>query len=248
MGRSEYQRYELGEDLLGVGWSGQFKEELTKDYVGELLAFVDDERRDHAVYPAPSQTFAAFEHTPYDAVRVVILGQDPYPNPGQAHGLAFSVPIGVDAPPSLRNIHAELTSDLGVPTPRHGNLEAWAEQGVLLLNTALTLRAGTNEDHKAHRTWRRRERKGWEAFTDTTIEAVDSKNDPVVFLLWGADARRKARLIKNPLHKIIESSHPSPLSAYRGFLGHRPFSRTNQFLNDRDRGEIDWAAITHPLT
>lgn len=223
-------------------WAARLGDELTKDYWIALQEFVRDDRAERPIYPPVAQTFAAFELTPYDDVKAVILGQDPYPNPGEAHGLAFSVPPGVAKPPSLRNIHAELETDLGVTAPAHGDLQAWAREGVLLLNTALTVRAGSKTERLSHRRWRH-QRQGWTTFTDAVIKSVSAKTDRVVFLLWGADARRKAKLIDVPPHGVITSAHPSPLAAYRGFTGSRPFSRTNEMLRDAGRDEIDWAAI-----
>jgi uracil-DNA glycosylase len=238
----EVWKYERGESLLPDSWAHRLADEFPKDYWYELLEFVGREREQHDVFPPPSQTFAAFEATPYDDVRVVILGQDPYPKPGEAHGLAFSVPVDIPRTPSLRNIHAELASDLGEPAPTHGNLEAWAKQGVLLLNTALTVRAGTKEDRSVHRRWRW-QGQGWETFTNAVIDAVNAKSERVVFILWGADARRKAKRLDLSRHAVISSSHPSPLSAYRGFLGSRPFSQANDLLAQKGRGTIDWGRI-----
>ena len=240
MEEPECWRYDRGEDLLPEGWSEQLGGEFEKDYWYELLSFVADERGTQDVFPPPSMTFAAFDFTSYADVRVVILGQDPYPNAGEAHGLAFSVPAGISVPRSLQDIHKELEADLEVPTPDHGNLEGWAEQGVLLLNTALTVRTVSEEDHEVHRNWRW-ERRGWEAFTDAVIKAINAKPEPVVFILWGVDAGRKKSLIDNPRHKVTESVHPSPLSAYRGFVGSKPFSSANEFLKKAGRGEIDWS-------
>lgn len=234
-------RFDRGEDLLPVSWSKQLKGEFENEYWSELLSFVADDRETHVVFPVQSQTFAAFELTSYEDVRVVILGQDPYPNPGEAHGLAFSVPVGVRVPRSLRNIHKELDADLGVPVPDHGNLEGWAQQGVLLLNTALTVRAGSKDDRKIHRAWRW-ERQGWETFTDAVIAAISAKQERVVFLLWGEDAKGKESLIDRSRHEVVPAVHPSPLSANRGgFFDTRPFSRANQALIAAGRGEIDWS-------
>ena len=240
----ESWRYDRGDELLPGGWANRLGREFKKDYWYELLEFVAEERRKHDVFPPPSQTFAAFELTPYDDVRVVILGQDPYPNPGEAHGLAFSVPAGVPKPRSLKNIHAVLESDLHEPAPAHGNLEPWAKQGVLLLNTVLTVRAGSKEDQAVHRRWRW-ERKGWETFTDAVINAINAKPERVVFILWGEDAKRKKKLIDLSRHAVLESAHPSPLSAYRGFLDSRPFSAANKLLEEAGRGRIDWGKIGH---
>ena len=183
------------------------------------------------IYPPADDIFAALQLTDIDAVKVVILGQDPYHGPGQAHGLAFSVQKGQDIPPSLRNIYQELLSDLGIETPEHGNLKKWANQGVLLLNTLLTVEESKPLAHKG---------KGWEDFTDAVISAVSKHSPPTVFILWGNPARKKAALIDSSRHHIIESVHPSPLSASRGFFGSRPFSRTNAWLKNQDRDPVDW--------
>jgi uracil-DNA glycosylase len=213
-------------------WNPVLRSEFDKPYWRELQAFVADERRSHPVYPPADDVFAALHRTPYADVKAVILGQDPYHGPGQAHGLCFSVRPGIPLPPSLRNIFRELESDLGVPPPNHGCLDAWADQGVLLLNTTLTVRAHAAASHQKH---------GWETFTDEVIRAVDAKPERVVFILWGAAARRKKELIDRARHVVIESAHPSPLSAHNGFFGSRPFSRTNAALEDAGRGPIDWA-------
>jgi uracil-DNA glycosylase len=185
------------------------------------------------IYPPYSELFRAFWEVPPDEVRVVLLGQDPYHGEGQAHGLCFSVPRGVKTPPSLRNIFKEREADVGIPSEGASPcLEAWARQGVLLLNTTLSVRAGAAGSHR---------KRGWEQFTDGILSTLDGLEKPIVFLLWGADARRKKALLHNPSHLIIESEHPSPLSAHRGFFGSRPFSRTNEFLRAHGAGEIDWA-------
>lgn len=222
---------------------------LEKPYWSELLDFVADERGRHDVYPPPSQTFRAFERTPYGTVKVVILGQDPYPNPGEADGLAFSVSTVVKRkPPSLKNIHKVLESDLtktpgrSVTAPEHGSLEGWADQGVLLLNTALTVRAGTKNDRDLHRRWRSAGN-GWATFTDAVIKAVSDKPDRVVFILWGNDAKQKEALIDRRRHAVIKASHPSPFSARLGFLTSRPFSEANKKLKSAGRGEIDWERV-----
>jgi uracil-DNA glycosylase len=217
---------------LPSDWSEVLRDELYEPYWPKLMAFVDAARADHAVYPPADQVFKAFDLSAYDATRVVILGQDPYHGPGQAHGLCFSVPDGLPKkPPSLVNILKELKADVGVDLPS-GSLEGWARQGVLLLNTTLTVRDGKAGSHR---------RQGWETFTNAVISALDEKDRRVVFILWGKDARRKKKLIMNPTHKVIESAHPSPLSAYRGFVGSRPFSSTNALLNEVGLPPIDWS-------
>ena len=213
-------------------WNPILRGEFAKPYWPELQAFVSEERRHHAVYPPHDEVFAALHRTPYAEVKAVILGQDPYHGPGQAHGLCFSVRPGVALPPSLRNIFQELEADVGVRPPNHGCLDAWADQGVLLLNTTLTVRAHAAASHQKH---------GWETFTDEVIKAVDAKDDRVVFILWGAAARKKKALIDRSRHAVIESAHPSPLSAHNGFFGSRPFSRTNEALEAAGREPIDWA-------
>lgn len=242
----------VGQDavLLGGGWDEVLRDELGKPYWPKLLEFIAGEYNTYAgVYPPRTRTFKAFELTPYDEVKVVILGQDPYPNPGEAHGLAFSVPTDVSRKPdSLKNIHKVLVSDLSrtlgrpVTTPEHGSLEGWAQQGVLLLNTALTVRAGTKTDRKVHRQWRW-EGQGWSTFTDAVIKAINDKPEGVVFILWGNDARQKEKLIDRSRHAVIKSSHPSPLSAWRGFLTSSPFSDANKELTRLGRGEIDWERV-----
>ncbi|MCU1498219.1 MAG: ung [Acidimicrobiales bacterium] len=213
-------------------WNPLLRAEFTKAYWVELQRFVADERDRHQVYPPAEDVFAALHQTPYADVKVLILGQDPYHGPGQAHGLCFSVRPGVDVPPSLRNIFTELEADLGVPRPTHGCLDAWTRQGVLLLNTSLTVRAHRAASHQ---------RRGWEQFTDEVIRLVNAKDDPVVFILWGAAARKKKALIDVGRHTVIESAHPSPLSAFNGFFGSRPFSRANDALVAAGRTPIDWS-------
>lgn len=208
------------------------REEFAKPYWSVLMKFVADERASVEVFPPADEVFAALHLTALADVKVVILGQDPYHGPGQAHGLCFSVRPGVRVPPSLQNIHKELHDDLGVDIPAHGNLEAWARQGVLLLNTTLTVRAHDAASHQ---------RQGWETFTDRVIEVVNTKEDRVVFILWGAAARRKRSMIDLDRHVVIESPHPSPLSAHRGFFGTRPFSRANEALAAAGRRPIDWS-------
>jgi uracil-DNA glycosylase len=207
------------------------RDEFAKPYWNTLQHFVAGERARHVVFPPADDVFAALHLTPFATTRVVILGQDPYHGPGQAHGLCFSVRRGVSIPPSLANIHKELTADLGIAPPAHGNLEAWARQGVLMLNATLTVRAGQAASHQG---------KGWETFTDEVLRAVNDKPHPVVFILWGASARRKRALVDLSRHTVLESAHPSPLSAHNGFFGSRPFSRTNAALDAAGLAPIDW--------
>lgn len=217
---------------MTTDWNPLLRAEFEKNYWSELQRFVAEERRRHTVYPPEPQVFAALHNTSHESTRVLILGQDPYHGPDQAHGLCFSVQRGVPVPPSLRNIFVELRDDVQVPVPGHGCLEAWAAQGVLLLNATLTVRAGQAGSHQG---------RGWETFTDEVIRAVNAKPEPVVFVLWGAYARKKKALVTGPGHVVIESAHPSPLSAHNGFLGSRPFSRINEALARAGRGEIDWS-------
>jgi uracil-DNA glycosylase len=212
-------------------WNPVLRGELTKDYWVRLQSFVAEERSRVTVYPAPNEVFAALHATSRRNTKVLILGQDPYHGPGQAHGLCFSVRAGVKIPPSLGNIFTELRNDLGVATPNHGCLESWAAQGVLLLNAVLTVRAHEANSHQG---------KGWEQFTDEVIRQVDAKDETVVFILWGGYARKKRALIRGQHHVIIESAHPSPLSAHNGFLGSRPFSRANAALVAAGRQPVDW--------
>lgn len=212
-------------------WNPVLRAELAKPYWADLQRFVAQERSHHTVYPPHDEVFAALHATPFDAVKVVLLGQDPYHGPRQAHGLCFSVRPPIAPPPSLQNVFAELESDLGIPPPGHGCLDAWAAQGVLLLNTTLTVRAGQAASHQG---------RGWETFTDEVIKAVSAKPERVVFLLWGASARKKRALIGTSRHTIIESAHPSPLSARNGFFGSRPFSRANTALVEAGREPVDW--------
>jgi len=215
---------------LGNQWDELLKDEFASDYYLKLRQFLKSEYQSYTVYPRMYDIFNALRYTDYEDVRAVILGQDPYHGPGQAHGLAFSVKKGVPAPPSLQNIFLELKNDLGIDPPEHGNLEAWAASGVLLLNTVLTVREGQPNSHAGQ---------GWEIFTDNVIRILNRRENPMVFLLWGANARNKTALITNPAHLILTSPHPSPFSAPRGFFGSRPFSKTNDFLRGRG-GEIDW--------
>jgi uracil-DNA glycosylase len=217
--------------MPSTDWNPILRDEFAKPYWPELRAFVATERARATVYPAPDEEFAALHLTPYADARVLILGQDPYHGPGQAHGLCFSVRRGVAIPPSLLNIHKEMESDLGLPRPTHGNLEAWARGGVLLLNATLTVRAGQAGSHQG---------KGWETFSDRVIAALSAKPEHVVFILWGSFARKKKVLIDTARHTVIESPHPSPLSAHNGFFGTRPFSRANAALIAHGQEPIDW--------
>ncbi|MCX4245488.1 uracil-DNA glycosylase [Paraliomyxa miuraensis] len=211
-------------------WHDVLAAERSKPYWKPLCTFVDGERAKHQVFPPEEDVFSALSLTPYESVRVLILGQDPYHDDGQAHGLCFSVRPGVKVPPSLRNIYKELADDLGCSIPDHGNLEAWAKQGVLLVNAVLTVRAHEPNSHKD---------KGWEKLTDAIIKAVVAKPEPVVFVLWGGYARKKAKLVDTKRHGLIEGAHPSPLSVKK-FMGSRPFSQVNDKLRAFGRGEIDW--------
>ena len=217
--------------MATTDWNPLLRSEFDEPYWSELQQFVAEERRRGPVFPPADDVFAALQLTPFVDVKVVILGQDPYHGAGQAHGLCFSVRRGVPTPPSLRNVYQELRDDLGVTTPSHGNLERWARQGVLLLNTTLTVRSGQAASHQG---------KGWERFTDRVISTVNDKHERVVFLLWGAASRKKKALVDVTRHTVIESAHPSPLSAHNGFFGSRPFSRTNDALRKAGRDPIDW--------
>lgn len=205
--------------------------EFHKEYYRDLYYFVKDEYEHHTVYPKADDLFNAFHFTPLEKVKVVILGQDPYHNVNQAHGLCFSVQPQVEIPPSLVNIYKELQDDLGCKIPNNGYLKEWADQGVLLLNTVLTVRAHQAASHKG---------KGWEQFTDAVIRALNEIERPIVFILWGKPAQEKKKMLNNPKHLILEAPHPSPLSAYRGFFGSKPFSKTNSFLESHGETPIDW--------
>ncbi|MDY0320775.1 MAG: uracil-DNA glycosylase [Arcobacteraceae bacterium] len=212
-------------------WKEVLKDEFTKEYFVELKRFLIEEKQNYTIYPKGSDMFNAFSYTPFDNVKVVIIGQDPYHGANQAHGLAFSVLDGVAFPPSLRNIFQELNSDIGCPTPKSGNLSSWAKQGVFLINTVLSVREGQAHSHAKH---------GWEIFTDSVIKKISDKKQNVVFILWGSPAIAKSKLIDSSKHHIITSPHPSPLSSYRGFFGSKPFSKTNEFLASRGIEKIDW--------
>lgn len=218
---------------FGNEWDVLLAEELEKPYYQELRRFLAAEYRNGTVYPDQYDIFNALKYTTYSGVRVVILGQDPYHGPNQAHGLSFSVKQGIQPPPSLVNIYKEIRSDLGIDNlGKHGELTNWAKQGILLLNAVLTVRAGEANSHKD---------KGWEQFTDSVIRLLNLREDPVVFLLWGANAAKKQVLITNPCHLILKAAHPSPLSAYNGFFGCRHFSQTNDFLTSHGFAPIDWS-------
>lgn len=216
---------------MTTDWNPLLRGEFEKPYWKQLQTFVDDERRRHTVYPSREDVFASLRTTSYADVKVLVLGQDPYHGPGQAHGLCFSVQRDVEPPPSLVNIFKELRDDIGISIPTHGNLEAWARRGVLLLNTTLTVRAGQAASHQG---------KGWETFTDQVIRVVNEKPF-VVFVLWGAHARKKKVIIDTQRHVVVESAHPSPLSAHNGFFGSRPFSKVNEALRNARLEEIDWS-------
>ena len=216
---------------LPKSWRPVLADELKQPYFEKLEAFLAEERANHTVFPPEPEVFTALNLTPYENANVFILGQDPYHDNNQAHGLAFSVRPGIPPPPSLLNIFRELKADVGAKVPNNGYLAPWAEQGVLLLNAVLTVRAHTPNSHKG---------KGWEKFTDAVIRAVNDKADPVVFVLWGGYARKKVSLIDTGRHAIIESAHPSPLSARTGFFGSRPFSKINAFLREAGKPEVEW--------
>lgn len=212
-------------------WLPYLKEEFSKPYYKDLYEFVKKEYSEREIFPPSDKIYSALEHTSVKDVKVVILGQDPYHEPGQAHGMSFSVMPGVKTPPSLQNMYKELHDELGLFIPNNGYLMKWADQGVLLLNTVLTVRSGQANSHKG---------KGWENFTDAVIKAVNEQDRPVVYLLWGSNARAKKALIDNPKHLVLETVHPSPLSAYNGFFGCGHFKKANEFLQDNGLSPIDW--------
>jgi uracil-DNA glycosylase len=216
---------------LPESWQDAIGDELEKPYFKSLEAFVDREREQHQVFPTEKNVFNAFDLTPLDETNVLLLGQDPYHNEGQAHGLAFSVRPGVKPPPSLANMFKELRADVGCKIPNNGYLAPWARQGILMLNAVLTVRAHTPNSHKGH---------GWETFTDTVIRVVNAKESPVVFVLWGGYAQKKAALVDTDRHTIVSSAHPSPLSARNGFFGSKPYSKINAALRAAGKPEIDW--------
>ena len=216
---------------LGNDWDEILKKEWTSPYYILLRKFLKEEYKTKTIYPDMYDIFNALRYTAFKDVKAVIIGQDPYHGAGQAHGLCFSVKKGVDIPPSLNNIYKELKSDLGIEPPNHGYLEDWAKQGVLMLNTVLTVRAGQAASHRGN---------GWERFTDHVIEKLNEKQQPVVFLLWGRPAAEKAKIITNPIHLKLEAPHPSPLSAHRGFFGCKHFSKANKFLVSKGIEPINW--------
>lgn len=216
---------------LESSWKKVLKDEFEKKYFLDLKNFVREEYKSRVVYPRASLIFNALDSLPVDKVRVVILGQDPYHGEGQAHGLSFSVPEGVPFPPSLINIYKELETDLGVEKPKTGNLLKWVDQGVLLLNATLTVRANMAGSHQG---------KGWEEFTDAIVRYLATEKEGLVFILWGKYAQKKGAFVDDQKHLVIKSAHPSPLSAYNGFFGSRPFSKTNQYLVSKGKGEIRW--------
>jgi uracil-DNA glycosylase len=214
-----------------MNWDDFIKEEAKKDYYKQLVAFVSEDANNHTIYPKHKDLFNAFKRCPIDKIKCVILAQDPYILEGQAHGLAFSVPLGIKTPPSLRNIYKELKDDLNIDPPNHGCLYSWAEQGVLLLNSVMTVRANESGSHK---------QRGWETFTDAAIKLIDKLDRPICFLLWGNYAKAKRMLITNEKHLVIESGHPSPYSSHL-FFGSKPFSKVNEFLIKNGIEPIDWS-------
>lgn len=224
----------MGEPLNPViheSWKAALSSEFSHPYMAELKTFLMEEKRRHTIFPQGKHIFNAFNSTPFQNVKAVILGQDPYHGPGQAHGLSFSVQHGVKLPPSLQNIFKELVDDIGCPFPKSGDLSHWASQGVLLLNTLLTVRSGEPFSHKE---------KGWERFTDQVIRVLSERRENIVFILWGSPAQKKASLIDSRRHLILRAPHPSPLSSYRGFFGSKPFSSTNRYLESKGIAPIEW--------
>ena len=216
---------------IGNDWDEVLGSEFEKEYYKRLMKFLEEERQDNTIYPPEEDVFNALKFSPYNNTKVVILGQDPYHEPGQAHGLCFSVNKGVKIPPSLVNIYKEMQNDMGIIQPNHGYLADWAYQGVLLLNTVLTVRRGEANSHKG---------KGWEKFTDRIVELLNQREKPMVFILWGANAKSKQSLITNKDHMILSGAHPSPLSAFNGFFGGGYFSKANRFLELTVQEPIDW--------
>ena len=225
-----------GDYMVNIGndWDEILKDEFQKDYYLRIRSFLKVEYSSRTIFPSMYDIFNALKYTSYSGTRVVILGQDPYHEIGQAHGLSFSVKKGIKIPPSLVNIYKELNTDIGMEIPSHGELTSWAKQGVLLLNATLTVREGQANSHQNI---------GWSIFTDEVIKKLNERNEPLVFILWGGNARSKKKYITNPCHLVIESAHPSPLSAYNGFFGSRPFSRANEFLEKNGQSKINWNSI-----
>jgi len=219
---------------LGNDWDDILKDEFDKEYYLKIRGFLKSEYSQRRIFPSMYDIFNALKYTSFSDTRVVILGQDPYHEVGQAHGLSFSVKKGIKIPPSLVNIYKELSTDIGMSIPNHGELTSWAKQGVLLLNATLTVREGQANSHKDI---------GWSIFTDEVIKKLDLSNEPMVFILWGANARSKKKYITNKNHLVIESAHPSPLSAYNGFFGSKPFSRANDFLIKNGATPINWNSL-----
>lgn len=217
---------------IEASWLAVLEDEFEKDYMQDLRAFLKEEKQSHTVYPPGNEIFNAFELTPFDDVRVVVLGQDPYHGANQAHGLSFSVKRGVKTPPSLKNIYKEIHESLGLPIPAHGELTHWAEQGVLLLNTTLTVRARSPKSHAG---------KGWEEFTDRVIDVLNEQRQDIVFLLWGRHAQSKAARIDTMRHLVLKAAHPSPYSARNGFFGCNHFAKVNQHLESLGQAPIDWS-------
>ncbi|ARI77319.1 uracil-DNA glycosylase [Halobacillus mangrovi] len=223
--------------ILKNDWAEILEPEFKKEYYLQLREQLKQEYSENTIYPDMYEIFAALQHTSYEGTKVVILGQDPYHGPDQAHGFSFSVKPGITLPPSLRNIYKELENDLGITPPSHGYLKSWAEEGVLLLNNVLTVRAHQAHSHQGI---------GWEYFTDSVIERLNERKTPMVFILWGRHAQKKGASINRERHKVITSPHPSPLSAHRGFFGSRPFSKTNEFLKSTDQEPVDWSLPHSP--
>lgn len=216
---------------IAASWKEYLDKEFNEDYFKDLVDFVKTEYKNHEVYPPGKLIFNAFKHCNFEDVKVVIIGQDPYHGEGQANGLCFSVSDGIKKPPSLVNIFKEIKEDLNIEIPESGNLERWAGQGVMLLNATLTVRAKTAGSHQ---------NKGWEEFTDAVIKVISDKKEDVVFILWGAYAQKKGSVIDIEKHCVLESAHPSPLAAYKGFFGNKHFSKTNEFLKSKNKKEINW--------
>ena len=222
----------MSEDIkIELSWKNKLQDEFEKQYFIELTSFVLEEYKTKVIYPSGKDIFKAFDACSFDQVRVVIIGQDPYHGAGQAHGLCFSVKDGITQPPSLKNIFKEIESDLGKSVPKSGNLERWANQGVLLLNATLTVEANAAGSHQ---------KRGWETFTDAVIKKISDEKENVVFILWGAYAQKKGQIIDTKKHHVLQSAHPSPFSAYNGFLGNKHFSKTNAYLKSVGKKEIDW--------